>query len=51
MKSLVISLLLAILPISAVATEKNDSASVTMSKYDAASIVTGSIGRDSYPHR
>lgn len=34
MKSLVISLLLAILPISAVATEKNDSASVTMSKYD-----------------
>ena len=34
MKSLVISLLLAILPISAVATEKNDSVSVTMSKYD-----------------
>ncbi|MGM9777559.1 MAG: hypothetical protein ACI3ZD_04395 [Prevotella sp.] len=34
MKSLVISLLLAIMPISAMATEKNDSTKVSMSKYD-----------------
>ena len=34
MKSSVISLLLAIMPITTMATEKNDSASVTMSKYD-----------------